>query len=200
MNENPHRVTPDAAGAVGQNECNQPTAPPASFQLLSAVGDWALAYASRGIHVFPLHSIRNGRCTCNRDCGKNAAKHPRVTGGYKVATIQAGQISTWWSKWPDANIGIATGAISGIVVIDIDGPQGLATLQEFVSKHGPLPHTATVRTARGWHRYFRIPAGKVIPCSTGTGLDVRGDGGYVVAPPSVHATGAVYRWCEDANG
>lgn len=159
--------------------------------------DWALAYAKRGLAVFPLYSIRDGHCTCRRDCGKNAGKHPAVTGGFKVATTDARQIVAWWSKWPDANVGIATGAVSGLVVVDIDGINGLAFLKNLVDRHVPLPRTAIVKTSRGWHLHFKLPAKCApIPCSTGDGLDVRADGGYVVAPPSRHASGHVYQWCE----
>ena len=163
----------------------------------SSLLECALQYASRGWHVFPLHSIRDGRCTCGQDCGKNAGKHPRVKGGFKVATVDNRQIEAWWRKWPDANIGIATGAVSGIMVIDVDGEKGLATLLALVARHGALPLTAVVKTARGWHLYFLMPAGcGRIPCSTGDGLDVRADGGYVVAPPSRHASGHIYQRCE----
>jgi hypothetical protein len=155
----------------------------------------ALQYARWGWHVFPLHSIRDGRCTCGQDCGKNAGKHPRVRGGFKSATTDTHQIEAWWCKWPDANIGIATGIVSGIIVIDIDGTAGLTTLRSLLAKHGPLPRTEVVKTARGWHLYFVLPASCApIPCSADDGLDVRGDGGYVVAPPSRHASGHVYQW------
>jgi putative DNA primase/helicase len=158
---------------------------------------WALAYAYRGWYVFPLHSIRDGRCTCGQDCGKNAGKHPRVRGGFKVATTDTRQIEAWWRQWPDANIGIATGAVSGIIVIDVDGEKGLATLRALVAQYGALPRTAIVKTARGWHWYFLMRARcERIPCSTGDGLDVRADGGHVVAPPSRHASGHIYQWCE----
>jgi len=156
----------------------------------------ALQYAGRGWAVFPLHSVQDGRCTCGRDCGKNAGKHPRVKGGFKVATTDAHQIEAWWQQWPNANIGIATGALSGLVVIDIDGESGLATLRVLVDRYGTLPRTAVVKTARGWHLYFAMSKTCIaIPCSTGDGLDVRGDGGYAVAPPSLHVTGHVYQWC-----
>jgi putative DNA primase/helicase len=171
-----------------------------TIQNLLSAGKSALAYAERGWRVFPLHSLREGRCTCGRNCGKNAAKHPRVTGGFKAATTDARQIEAWWRKWPDANIGIATGAVSGIVVIDIDGANGHATLQALVAQHGALPQTPIVKTARGWHLYFAIPAACApILCSTGNGLDVRGAGGYVVAPPSRHASGHVYLWCDGVS-
>jgi len=203
------------AGAAGKGEHSKFTAPSPAFQppsannangdqtaadatRLNSALDFALRYARLGFHVFPLHSMLDGRCTCAGECGRNAAKHPRVRGGFKAATTDARQIETWWRKWPDANVAIATGSISGIVVIDIDGTQGLSTLQEIVNKHGPLPRTAMVRTARGWHLYFRMPPGIAISCSAGDGLDVRGDGGYAVAPPSVHAAGHVYQWGSDA--
>jgi putative DNA primase/helicase len=159
--------------------------------------DGAVAYARRGWPIFPLHSIRDGRCTCGKDCGRDAGKHPRVEGGFKVATTDARQIEEWWRKWPDANIGIATGAVSRIIVIDVDGADGLATLKSLVAQHAFLPRTAIVKTARGWHLYFQMPVGcERIPCSTGDGLDVRADGGYVVAPPSRHASGHIYQWCD----
>jgi putative DNA primase/helicase len=160
----------------------------------------ALQYAGRGWAVFPLHSVQDGRCTCGRDCGKNAGKHPRVKGGFKVATTDARQIEAWWGQFPDSNTGIATGGVSGLAVIDIDGASGLAALRVLVDKYGTLPRTAIVKTARGWHLYFAMPKScAAIPCSTGEGLDVRGDGGYVVAPPSRHASGHVYDWCEHVS-
>jgi len=158
--------------------------------------EFALQYAGRGWHVFPLHSVKDGRCTCGKDCGKNAGKHPRVKGGFKAATTDAHQIEAWWGRFPDSNIGIATGSVSGLVIIDIDGASGLATLRVLVDRYGTLPRTAIVKTARGWHLYFAMPKTcAAIPCSTGEGLDVRGDGGYAVAPPSLHLTGHVYQWC-----
>jgi putative DNA primase/helicase len=160
----------------------------------------ALQYAARQWRVFPCHSVQDGRCTCGRDCGKDAGKHPRVKGGFKVATTDGRQIEAWWRKWPDANIGIATGSVSGFMVIDIDGPNGLATLQALIAHHGALPRTAIVKTARGWHLYFKLPASdRTVPCSAIDGLDVRADGGYVVAPPSRHASGHIYRWCDDVG-
>ena len=68
-------------------------------------------------------------------------------------------------------------------------------MQALIAKHGALPRTAIVKTGRGWHLYFAMPAGCArIPCSTRDGLDVRADGGYVVAPPSVHLSGHIYTW------
>src|SRR5436853_4022810 len=73
--------------------------------------------------VLPLHSMRNGVCSCgNRDC-KSPAKHPRTPNGEKDATIDPARIKEWWAKWPDANLGVATGP-SNLIVIDIDGEEG----------------------------------------------------------------------------
>lgn len=107
---------------------------------------------------------------------------------HKIATCE--DLETWWDRWPDANIGIVTGAISGLVVVDSDGPEGT----EWINRH--LPRTAIyARTAKGVHAYFRHPGGKVPNKSRiGPYVDVRGDGGYVVAPPSKHASGASYEW------
>jgi putative DNA primase/helicase len=157
----------------------------------------ALQYAGRGWAVFPLHSIKDSRCTCGQDCGRNAAKHPRLKGGFKIATTDYRQIEAWFQEWPDANVGIATGTVSRLVVIDVDGAEGAAALRALVEQHGALPRTAIVKTARGLHIYFAMPSGcGPIPCSARNGLDVRGDGGFVVAPPSRHASGHFYQWCE----
>jgi hypothetical protein len=102
----------------------------------------------------------------------------------------ASQITAWWRTWPTANVGVITGAISRLVVVDLDGPEGLAQREKF-------PVTATVTTAHGVHLYFRHPGGGTVPNSVKTvlpGVDIRGDGGFVVGPPSIHETGAVYTW------
>lgn len=79
----------------------------------------ALDYARRGLRVFPVFEIEDdGRCACGRDCGRDAGKHPRTRHGFKDATTNSVQITAWWSRWPNANIGVATG--EGIVVLDVD--------------------------------------------------------------------------------
>ncbi len=216
-NENPRRDGNTAGAVEGNLERQKSTLPPPIFQPRSTIGtatgssdggtppspantlvDCALAYASHGFRVFPLHSMRKRQCSCGHDCGKNIAKHPRLKGGYKVATADSEQIRAWWKKWSDANVGVATGGASRLVVLDVDGSQGLMTLRALVAQHEPFQRTATVKTARGWHIWFRYPASDLaIPCSANAGLDVRADGGYCIAPPSVHASGHVYRFCEN---
>jgi hypothetical protein len=100
------------------------------------------------------------------------------------------QVMAWWNTWPEANVGVVTGTVSGLVVVDLDGEEGLGHA-------GRFPETMTARTGRGRHLYYAHPGGLVV---SRIGLlphvDVRGDGGYVVAPPSVHPSGAVYAWAE----
>jgi putative DNA primase/helicase len=141
----------------------------------------ALAYAKRGWKVFPCEG-----------------KIPLTPHGYKDATTDAEQIRQWWKQSPDASIGIATGATSGLVVLDVDprhgGKQSLATL---VKNNDVLPKTIKSCTGGGgWHLFFQHP-GEPIKNSASKlnpGLDIRGDGGYVIAPPSRHVSGHLYTW------
>ena len=125
-------------------------------------------------------------------------KHPRTPNGVKDATADRTIIKAWWKRWPDANIGIATGPMSGIFVLDVDGDVGKASLAELQAEHGRLPKTVTVKTGKGRHRYFRCDGARVGNTAgrLGKGIDVRGDGGYVVAAGSVHVSGALYRFVD----
>jgi hypothetical protein len=166
----------------------------------NALLEAALHYASLGWCALPLHSVvAGGVCSCGRANCQSPGKHPRTKQGYKDASADPNQIASWWVKWPGANIGVVTGAVSGIVVLDIDGAEGHETLQKLIVENGPLPRTPVVQTARGFHLYFKLPQGIAIPCSTGNGLDIRGDKGYVVAPPSIHISGHIYQWCNNAS-
>lgn len=156
----------------------------------------ALDYASRGRPVLPLHDVASGKCSCgNPNCG-SAGKHPRTEHGWKDSTTDPERIREWWTQWPTANIGLST---EHLFVLDRDDRHGgHETLAQLVAEHGPLPHTPEVRTGSGsGHYYFKPPAGVVIGNSAGKlgpGLDVRARGGYVVAPPSLHASGEHYEW------
>jgi len=160
----------------------------------------ALRYASNGLAVLPLHTIRDGRCTCSSAAKcDHRGKHPRTPNGVKDASTDRKTIKSWWDSWPDANIGIATGRLSGIFVLDVDGDLGKESLKELKAKHGRLPKTVAVRTGKGRHLYFRCGADTLVGNSVGRlgkGIDVRGDGGYVVAAGSVHVSGAKYRFVD----
>jgi len=156
----------------------------------------ALWFANKGMSVIPIHTPTGGTCSCGAPSCSSPGKHPRTANGLKDATTDTAQIRAWWAKWPDANIGIVTGAVSGIVVLDIDDRHdGDETLRDLEVKNGDLPRTWRFLTGGGGqHVVLKHPgleirnhAGKI-----GTGLDVRGDGGYIVAPPSLHVSGRRY--------
>ena len=163
--------------------------------LLSA----ALQYAAKGWGVIPLHNFVDGCCTCEKpDCG-SPAKHPLTPNGVHAATTDEETIRRWWAETQGiANVGIATGAASGLVVVDVDAKSGgLETLARLKEIHGELPRTPTAGTGGGGrHYYFGYPAGQTIGNRTGIqpGIDIRANGGYVVAPPSSHASGNAYTW------
>lgn len=160
---------------------------------------YALAYAARGWRVFPIYECRETgtQCSCgSRKCA-SPGKHPRTKTGLKEATLDAAQIRSWWRQWPDANVGIATG--NGLLVVDIDprhgGDDSLDALREEL---GAWPDTVEASTGGGGrHIYFATPEGTAAKNSAGllgAGIDVRGDGGYVVATPSNHVSGGAYFW------
>ena len=167
----------------------------------------ALAYAGRGWRVLPCHAVdAAGNCSCGDNPGRVDArdvctaqgKHPANERGATTATTDAEQIERWWLAAPLANIGIATGARLGMWVLDVDGDVGAASLAALQEQHGPLPETMAARTGGGGtHYYWAIPADVTIRNSVrklADGIDVRGDGGYVLAPPSVHLSGREYTW------
>lgn len=159
--------------------------------------DYALNYALEwGWAVMPLHSIAaDGVCTCGDASCKNAGKHPRTKHGLKDATKDADQIKAWWQQWPEANIGIATGPISGIVVVDVDSDKGANHADLIIGSLGhTILSTVRVKTGGGMHYYYKYPSVSVKNSNSklGSFIDTRGDGGYVVAPPSLHASGWRY--------
>ncbi len=162
--------------------------------------DAALEYRGRGYSVIPIHHLVGDRCSCeNRTC-ESQGKHPRVKWEeYQARTATEDEINTWWTRWPRGNIGIVTGAISGLVILDVDGKAGLESLNG-----RQLPPTPVVRTGGGgWHYWFQYPGGTIRNFARKLpGVDLRGDGGLVVAPPSSHLSGNQYEWLvglEDAE-
>jgi hypothetical protein len=162
----------------------------------------ALDLAKLGLPVFPAWSVRQlgARLVCACPKAGNCTspgKHPMVPRGVTEASADIEQVSYWWRNRPDANIGLATGAL---VVIDIDprhgGDRALAAIE---AKYCKLPATWRVATGGGGqHIYFRAapdhPPIRNSAGHLGTGIDVRGQGGYVIAPPSRHISGRAYEW------
>jgi hypothetical protein len=144
------------------------------------VADAALEYVARGWPVFPV----------------TLDKTPRTAHGLKDATTDEDQLRSWWARWPDAGVAVATGQRSGLVVLDVDGDLGADNLLELERDRGVLPDTVRVVTGGGGaHYYFRDPGGiRNSAGRLGVGIDVRADGGYVVAPPSPHPSGRRYEW------
>lgn len=177
VGERPHHTTRDRALQVGGGI------------LLAA----ALSYAARGWRVFPVHTpcMADGAsvCSCGRPNCTDTGKHPRIRAWQKTATLDRGQVEAWWEKWPDANIGIACG--SGLIVLDLDGPDEIKKFAGIAAPYRGLPETLTCLTGRGVHLYLtgHLPNSRKVD-----GLLVRGDGGYVIAPPSLHASGRRYQW------
>lgn len=149
--------------------------------------DTALEYAALGIRVFPLHSIVDGKCSCGHDDCGSPGKHPRTQKGVKDASKNAEQIKSWWELWPEANIAIACGG--GLLVLDVDGPEGKESL---AGKQ--LPPTIIANTGKGTHYYYKSAKNVKNAVRIAPGLDIRSEGGYVVAPPSNHISGNNYEW------
>ena len=152
----------------------------------------ALQFAGMGWPVFPC----------------NVEKRPVVEGGFLAASVDPSRVEEWWNKYPNASIGSPTGPImgaEGAFVLDVDLPEGPGSLAGLEALYGRLPETVEQRTGSGGRQLFfkwpsdgrdiRNSAGKI-----GADLDVRGDGGYVILPPSGHPSGGHYQWMTSGVG
>lgn len=165
--------------------------------------DCALYYAFLGWRVIPNHALINGKCSCAKknEC-PSAGKHPRIADWTDQASTDYDQIKLWFNNyWPRSNIGVVTGKDSGIFVVDIDAKKGgIEKWGELIKQHGDLPNTPIANTGSGGaHVYLKWPDHVVVPTRAtlfeGVGIDLRGEGGQAVLPPSENAGGA-YAWCE----
>jgi hypothetical protein len=151
--------------------------------------DAALQCNALGLSAFPL--TRRGK--------KAAIEWAR----YQKERPSETQIKSWWHHRPDANIAVACGPVSRVLVVDVDGDKGAATIARLQETYGPLPVTWRSRTGKGEHIWFRYPEGAEIGNARGqlknSGVDIRGDGGYVVAPGSIHENGTRYIWRDGAH-
>lgn len=164
--------------------------------------EWAAYYAERGWAVCP--------------CGPRT-KIPLTEHGFKDATTTTATIAAWWTRWPNANIAVATGTTSGVWVIDIDCKEdvnkttgeitmldGFAAFDALTAQHGPLPSSYIAQSGSGGkHYFFTMPTdGTEIRSSAskiGPGIDVRASGGYVILSPSIHPNGKAYRWIDGSR-
>lgn len=152
---------------------------------LSELGKAALSYVRSGFAVFPL---------------RPGGKEPRTKNGLNDWTDDEESVVEVWSAFPDSNVGIVCGSPSGgLLAIDVDchedGEDGYASLREFERENGKLPDTCSQITGSGgMQMLYRSDVEVRNGVNTGIGIDVRGDGGYIVAPPSVHPNGKCYEW------
>ena len=162
----------------------------------------ALRYAAAGIPVFPLHWIKqDGTCSCRLgEMCQAKGKHPRIKNWCEEATTDAAKIKEWWDKAPSANIGIPMGEKTGLVALDVDtrhhGEESLAILMD---ENDILPPTITATTGGGGKHYiFKYTEELALKNVVGfrEGLDVRTQGGMIVAAPSMHHSGNQYKWDE----
>jgi len=162
--------------------------------------EWAMFYARLNKPIIPVYEvIKNAQCSCfKKDC-TSIGKHPRVKNGSKDATTDLSIIQQWWTKWPDANIGIATGTASHQIVLDIDprhgGNQSLEHIETIYQK---IVANQVKSGGNGWHFYFDIDSNAIFKNRVNLlpGCDIRGEGGYIVAPPSSHVSGMPYEWID----
>ena len=159
----------------------------------------ALEYADMGLAVLPLYEPVNGKCSCGKERCTSPGKHPRIAGGSNSASKNIEQIKGWWAKWPDANIGIATGVVSGILAVDVDcngDKHGDLSIKEWESQHTPLPRTWISQTGSGGYHCFFKCTDSSLKNRAGIleGVDIRANGGYIVAPPSLHICENRYEW------
>lgn len=166
----------------------------------------ALDAADRGWHVFPCHGIdRRLRCGCGRASCGSPGKHPLLKHGLTEATADSHVLASWWKRWPHANVAIRTGAESSLVVVDVDPPVGFESLSSLERTTGVLERARVARTGTGgMHCYFAHPGSGTRIANRassvlGPGIDIRGDGGYVIAPPSLHASGHSYSWTAQSD-
>ncbi|MFC1791327.1 phage/plasmid primase, P4 family [Gemmatimonadota bacterium] len=165
---------------------------------MTSVSDAAQDYAQRGLRVFPIHAPRgSGACSCGTENCRTPGKHPRIKDQLNQASSDPSQIEEWWSRWPDANVGIPTGTGTGLLVLDVDPRNGgTESLEALLESHGSLPATWEAESGGGGrHFYFKHPEDvlegnvKLPP-----GLDLQGDGKCIIAPPSLHESGNRYHW------
>jgi hypothetical protein len=150
-------------------------------------------YLDKGFSIIPIKGPVYAKGDTEKELA-NDSKEPLTSWAeYQSRQPTEDEIKKWWTKWPKANIGIVTGRVSGITVVDLDGKDAV----EFARKNN-FPATPLVKTGRdfGFHEYYRYREGirNFQKRDDLPGIDLRGDGGYVIAPPSIHWSGKRYKW------
>lgn len=156
----------------------------------------ALGLAQRGWRVLPCFGVKDGRCGCDKAHCPSPGKHPAFPEWTRRASCDPSVIRSW--DWANRNLAVATGSESGLFVVDVDGNEGCASWTATTRQHQWQASTLSARTGSGGlHLYFRHPRNKTIRnrVRMAAGIDLRGDGGLIIAPPSAHIRG-FYRWID----
>jgi hypothetical protein len=161
----------------------------------------ALQYAQLGWPVLPCYSIAISKCSCSSSACKSPGKHPLTMNGLKDASIDPQVINQWWTQWPDANVAVTTGPASGLAVLDVDAKSGgIENLDLLESEFGAIPKTLIAETGGGGRHYiFKYPKSgfKNSAGVIASGIDTRGDGGYILVEPSNHISDRAYSWLDN---
>lgn len=164
-------------------------------QIIPTVDDplivWAKYYHSLGWNVIPIKgkNYLTGKHKGESIEPEKESKMPLLDTWteYQTRKITSQEIEQWWARWPMANIGILTGTINDLWVLDVDGQEGFESLQELIQQNGELPNTPSVATGKGYHYYFKADGAEIKNRTRFMkGLDTRGNGGYIIAPRSYH--------------
>lgn len=165
----------------------------------------ALSYTEQGWPVFPTRSKAEEHIDPHTgEIVTLGEKTPYPSNGFKSATKFRRIIERWWSDWPDAAVGLPTGAATGFFALDIDnkpgGANGFDWLDEMQAEHGPLPTTARVVSPNGgMHIYFKYVVGTRNRGALGNGVDIRSEGGYVLSAGSTMSDGRQYKWADEVR-
>ena len=159
------------------------------------MSEQALAYLGRGWSILPIHTIHNGLCTCgNVECG-TPGKHPRIKWAEFTKRLPTkDEVVSWFTvEYPNSNIGVVTGLISHLAVVDCDGPVGIKSVEPL-----HLPPTLTSRSGGGGLHMFYGLGSQTLPTKIGIlpKVDLKAEKGYVVLPPSLHRSGRRYQWID----
>lgn len=185
----------EMSGPVGSDATSPKSqhVPIVAYDKSVPMADYATSYARLGWKVLPLYEPQGVSCSCGQACGK-AGKHPRLR-DWQTTACNPGTVAQQWAMWPNANIGLR---LDGLIVLDIDGAEGLESLAALEAQFGPLDPCARQRSGSGGrHHLFEAVPGAVKRIKFRPGLDLLcGNGCYIVAAPSLHASGNRYQWAD----
>lgn len=157
----------------------------------------ALRYAKYGWAIFPVYEIADGKCSCGKPDCQNPGKHPRTPNGVKDASKDPDQIRKWWTQYPEANIGLAAGKTSNIAILDVDGDSAIQYLKDRKYDETPTLKTGSGKGAQLIFKPWLDETPNLVRFKKfegKDGLDLRGDHGYGILPPSNHISGGFYEW------